>query len=466
MFIQQSTRVCVLTLALAGMPFVSGQEPHHHPSHGMQDQMEEPMDGMDISSSPLDVQLLSHERMPGMGNMASMNLAERFLMNLSAGTALNPSAWPMPMVMKNFGSWNTMFMAQAFLNGTQQSGPRGGDKLYAPNWLMGNAAHRLGGNGAFQVQVMMSLDPATITQRRYPLLFQTGESAFGKPIVDGQHPHDLFMGIAFQYARSLGENAMLQIAYSPVGDPALGPIAFPHRASAMELPQATIAHHWQDSTHIASNVVTAGLAYRKFKLEASGFYGREPDENRWNIDYGPMDSWSARLWFFPGANWAAQASVGRLANPEPTHPGDVVRSTASLHYSKPMGANSWSSSIIWGRNHNVAEQRDTNSYLVESVVPIKRRNFITGRAELVDKDELFANNHDLEHEIGERYGSSFRIGAYTIGYTRDIPLFRYLQTGIGANVEFYSLPSALKPFYGNRPVGGNVFLRVRLKSPE
>ena len=457
MFIRKRARVRALTLALASSSLSFGQHAHN---------LSDGMAGMKMDSPPLDVQLMSHARMGDMSSMAPMNLAERFLMNLSAGTALNPSAWPMPMVMKTFGSWNTMFMGQAFLNDTQQSGPRGGDKLYSPNWFMANAARQVGGKSAFQFQLMMSLDPATVTQRRYPLLFQTGESAFGKPIVDGQHPHDLFMGIALQYARSLGENAALQIAYSPVGDPALGPIAFPHRASAMELPQATIAHHWQDSTHIANNVVTAGLAYKKFKLEASGFYGREPNENRWNIDYGPMDSWSARLWFFPNANWAAQASVGRLTNPEPTHSGDVVRSTASLHYSKPMGANSWSSSLIWGRNHAVADQRNTNSYVAESVLPLGRSNFITGRAELVDKDELFADNHDLEHEIDERYGSTFRVGAYTIGYTRDIPLFRYLQTGIGANVEFYTLPGALKPFYGNHPAGGNVFLRVRLRSPE
>lgn len=151
---------------------------------------------------------------------------------------------------------------------------------------------------------MLSLDPATITGRRYPLhplLFQTGETAFGKAIVDGQHPHNFFMSLGFQYARTLGENATLELYFAPVGDPALGPVAYPHRASAEELPQATLSHHWQDSTHIADEVVTAGIAYKKIKLEASGFYGAEPNENRWTIGTGPIDSWSARLWCFrPG----------------------------------------------------------------------------------------------------------------------------------------------------------------------
>ncbi|MBV9183090.1 MAG: hypothetical protein JO356_17445 [Acidobacteria bacterium] len=424
-------------------------------------------------SGPLDVQLMPHDRMMqgSAMNMATMhmdgmNTADRFLMNLITGSAVNPSAFAMPMVMKNLGSWQTMFMGQAFLVDTQQSGPRGGDKLFAPNWFMGMAEHSVGERSAFQFQLMMSLDPATVTGRRYPLLFQTGETAFGKPLVDAQHPHDLFMGIAVQYARTLTDTAVLQLSYSPVGDPALGPIAFPHRASAIEIPQATLGHHWQDSTHIANNVVTAGIAYQKIKLEASGFYGREPNENRWNIDFGPMNSWSARLWYFPTANWATQASVGRLANPEASHTGDVVRSTASVHYSHPLHNNFWSSSLIWGRNHSTSSGRNTNSYALESVLPLTRHNLITGRAELVDKDELFAADHALEDRIAARYGSTFRIGEYTIGYTHEIPFFRYLGTAIGANVEFYSLPPAIKPYYGNHPIGGNVYVRVRLKSPE
>ncbi|MGI8958508.1 MAG: hypothetical protein ACR2IV_01845 [Bryobacteraceae bacterium] len=197
--------------------------------------------------------------------MGEMNSASMFLMDLSSGTAMNPSAWPMPMVMKSFGSWNAMFMGEGFIVDTQQSGPRGGDKLYSLNWVMGNFEHRLGEKGAFQTQVMLSLEPATITDRRYPLLFQTGETAFGKPIVDGQHPHNFIMGLGFQYARAVSENATLELYFAPVGDPALGPVAYPHRASAAELPQATLSHHWQDSTHIADEVVTGGSPTKRSK---------------------------------------------------------------------------------------------------------------------------------------------------------------------------------------------------------
>lgn len=408
---------------------------------------------------------MSGMNMSGM-QMPSSNLAGSFLMNLASGTAVNPAGWPMPMIMKPLGSWNAMFMGQAFLVDTQQSGPRGGDKLYSANWFMANAEHAVGKKGAFQFQFMFSLDPATVTGRRYPLLFQTGEAAFGRPIVDGQHPHDLFMALNFQYARELNKNTVLQLSFGPVGDPALGPVAYPHRASAMELPQATLSHHWQDSTHIANEVITAGLAYKKVKLEASGFYGREPNENRWNIDYGPVDSWSTRFWYFPTQNWAAQVSVGRLHNPEELHPGDVVRSTASVTYSKPIYGSSWSSSFIWGRNHATENQHNTNSYTLETVVPLHRRNFITGRAELVDKDELFANDEELAARLSRTVGSTFRVGAYTVGYTRDIAVIPHVQTGIGGNIELYTLPSAIKPYYGDRPVGGNIFIRFRLQPRE
>src|SRR5260370_4489700 len=296
-----------------------------------------------------------HSKMAGMDHGMShgmqMNEAGMYLMNTASGTSMNPQSWQMPMLAPKAGSWNLMFMGQGYLVDTQQSGPRGGDKLYAPNWFMGSVEHAVG-KGALMFQTMLSLDPATITDRRYPLLFQTGETAYGNPLTDAQHPHDCLMGIGIHYARPLAGGTMLQLYYAPVGDPALGPVAFPHRASAAELPQAALGHHWQDSTHIASNVATVALKHKWIRLEASGFYGTEPNENRWNIDWGPMNSYSGRLSIYPSKNWMGQFSAGRLTRPERQEPGDVVRTTASLHYTRPLDAgNCWSTSLIWGRNH-------------------------------------------------------------------------------------------------------------------
>jgi hypothetical protein len=403
--------------------------------------------------------------MPGM-NMVDMNAASMDLMNAASGTSVNPDSWPMPMIVTHFSSWNAFFMGDAFVVDTQQSSPRGGDKLYSTNWLMASAEHRAGENGAFQIDLMLSLEPATVTDRRYPLLFQTGETAFGQPIVDGQHPHNFIMGLGFHYVREIASNTRLELYFAPVGDPALGPVAYPHRASAAELPEAPLSHHWQDSTHISDDVATLGLAYQKMKLEASGFHGAEPGENRWIVQQGIIDSWSARMWFFPAKSWAAQVSAGRLTHPEALEPGDQVRSTASLEYTKPLPGGSWASSLIWGRNHQTATGRNLNSYLAESVLPVHRKNFITGRVELVDKDELFEDQPQIEQNLGILYGSTFRIGEYTIGYTRDVNLFRHIETGIGANFTAYSLPDAIKPYYGNRPLGGNIFVRFRLRPSQ
>jgi hypothetical protein len=395
--------------------------------------------------------------------LAQSDPAGMYLMNLASGTSVNPDAWPMPMVMMHFGNWNAMFMGVGFLSDIQQSGPRGGDKLYSTNWFMSSVEHRVGSNGAFETVLMLSLEPVTITNRRYPLLFQTGETAYGIPLVDAQHPHNFIMGLGFHYAHQLADYATLDLYFAPVGDPALGPTAFPHRASAMELPQAPISHHWQDSTHISDDVVTAGLQYRKFKLEASGFHGAEPGENRWIIQQGRIDSYSGRLWFFPSRNWATQVSFGRLTHPEALEPGDQTRVTASLEYSRTLPGGSWSSSLVWGRTHNTASLHNLNSWLAESALPVTRRNFLTGRAELVDKDELFSDTPPLLEQITALYGSTFRIGAYTLGYTRDLAVFEHLETGIGVNFTAYTLPDAIKPYYGSRPVGGNVFLRLRLR---
>ncbi len=182
-----------------------------------------------------------HQSMSGM-SMADMNPAGMFLMDLASGTSENPASSPLPMIMTHFGNWNTMFMGVGFVSDVQQSGPRGGDKLYSTNWFMTAAEHKLGSNGAFMAELMLSLEPATVTDRRYPLLFQTGETAFGTAIVDGQHPHNFIMALGLNYTRSLGEDTTVDVYFAPVGDPALGPVAYPHRDSAMELPEAPLSH--------------------------------------------------------------------------------------------------------------------------------------------------------------------------------------------------------------------------------
>jgi hypothetical protein len=195
------------------------------------------------------------------------------------------------------------------------------------------------------------------------------------------------------------------------------------------------------------------MAFEKVRIEVSGFYGSEPGENRWIIQQGPLNSWAARAWYFPSKRWAAQVSVGRLAHPEALEPGDQLRTIASIAYSRPEGEQSWDSSLIWGRVHHIPSGENGNSFLFETAKPLGRINFVTARVELADKSELFPAHT----------GPNARIGAYTAGFTHDLISRWFLETGVGANFTFYTLPESIQSAYGNRPVGGNVYLRIRIR---
>ncbi len=371
----------------------------------------------------------------------------------ASGTSFNPAATPMDMLHLKSGRWTFGLHGVLFLAAIQQTGPRGHDKLASVNWMMADASTKLG-RGTLSVRTMLSLEPATITNQRYPLLFQTGETAHGIPIVDGQHPHDFVMEFAVQYSQAFGKSNRFWLYAAPVGDPAFGPVAFPHRASAAELPQATLGHHLQDSTHISNEVLTAGISHGIFGVEASGFHGGEPNENRWNIDHGPIDSYSGRLTVTPNSRWAAQVSAARLAHPEQLEPGDQTRIGASITNIRPFQNGEIATSLIWGRVHKTAGGDNLNGYTVESVARFRKSNYLTGRIEVDDKDELSTGTQALRGTIG----------AYTLGYTRDVARLPGLGAAVGANFTSYSMASDVHKVYGQHPVSVMVFLRLRLRA--
>jgi hypothetical protein len=409
-------------------------------------------------------------QMPGMnmgGNELMTMHPETFLQQIvrhsGSGTSAEPNSVSVPMLMTAKGKWSLMFHANAFVLDEQQSSPRGGDKLFSTNWFMG-MAQREAGPGVFTARAMLSLEPATITGRQYPLLFQQGETAFGKPIADGQHPHNFFMEIAALYDLKLGSKGLLSFYAAPVGDPAIGPIAYAHRASASENPLATLGHHQEDSTHIAADVVTVGVTYRIARIEASGFHGREPDENRWTINQGKIDSWSARLTIQPGKNWSGQYSYGRLASPEALFPAeDQERMTASLMYDRPFRNGAWTSSLIWGRTKSIPDGAKFNSYAIESTARFATRNHAWTRIENAERsNELLLGDNPLPANFMEQ--PIGRIQAYTIGYDRDFDLVPHLSSALGAQVTLYGVPESLKATYGSHPAGVAVFVRMRLFS--
>ena len=404
--------------------------------------------------------------MPGMQHSTvhaqPMTFINEILLHDTAGTSAQPNSTNVPMIMRARGKWMFMFHGTAFLSALQQSGPRGYDKVFSTNWFMPMAQRQIG-RGELTFRTMLSLEPATVTQRFYPLLFQQGETAFGKPINDGQHPHDFIMELAALYDLRLGEHALLSFYAAPVGDPAMGPSAYAHRASASENPVATLGHHLQDSTHIADDVVTGGLAYKNARIEFSGFHGREPDEFRWDIDSGAIDSWSTRLTVQPGQNWSAQYSFAHLASPEQLRPeDDVQRMTASVIYNRPFTKGSWASTLLWGRNRVLQSGQIANGYLAESTLQFAEDNHMWTRIESADRSsELLLGKQAEPPGFNEQFLA--RIQAYTAGYDRDFPMIPGLSTALGAQVTFYGKPNFLTPIYGQHPLGVILFLRVRPK---
>jgi hypothetical protein len=378
----------------------------------------------------------------------------------ASGTSLLPAAAPMEMKMLSAGQWHVMLHGVAFLNDLQQTGQRGGDDQFSTNWIMG-AASRQVGKGAVMFRVMLSAEPATIDDQRYPLLFQTGETAGGRAIIDGQHPHDFFMELAAEYARPVGRGTGY-LYLAPHGDAALGPVAFPHRPSAAEIPQAVLSHHHQDSTHIASTVVTAGYRLGDFTLEASGFHGAEPDEERWNVELGAIDSWSTRLSWTPIRNLAAQVSHGELKKPEALEPGDASRTTASIAYEQPFSRGHLSSTVVYGIINKKWFDQQLDSYLAEGLLRLGNRHWISTRLERMEKDELFPHFHPPVKPVIKPNIPTFTINSALVGYTFDFLVRPPVRLGIGANMTFYSMPENLELFYGENPRGRAVFLRARL----
>jgi hypothetical protein len=361
------------------------------------------------------------------------------------------------MLMRMDGFWMEMLHGAAHVVEQQQTGFRGHDKLFSVNWVMG-MAQRNTGHGQWTFRDMMSLEPATVSGRYYPELFQQGETAFGKAIVDGQHPHNLFMELAGIYDRKVSKHGLATLYVAPVGDPALGPDAYPHRMSAESNPLAPLAHHLQDSTHIAYEVMTGGLTWGHVRVEASGFHGREPDENRWHIEVGAPDSWSSRITLSPTTGWIAQYCVGHLHSPEALHPEeDVLRQTASVGWHHTWKTSDVDATAIWGRNHTLGSGVNANGYLLEAEFRLHARQSIWTRIENDDRttDLLGASSPADETDIG-------RVQAYTGGYAHRIFSATWSAVELGAQVTGYDTPSRLTVLYGEHPVGVATVLHWRI----
>lgn len=372
----------------------------------------------------------------------------------ASGTSWQPEAAPMEGIMDMDGDWMTMLHGYAVQVHDRQGGPRGGDEDFAESMFM-LMAQRSFGQDTLGLRAMLSLDPL-MGPAGYPLLLQTGETADGVTrLVDRQHPHDLFMELSASWSHSFDGRHSLFLYGGLPGEPALGPPAFMHRASGMDIPEAPISHHWLDSTHVTFGVATAGYVWDSFKLEASTFHGREPDQSRWNIESGRLDSASMRITWNPDAQWSLQASRGYIHSPEELDPNvDQRRSTVSAMYERPLDWGRWSSTLAWGQNDDRPGHR-LDAWLAESELVFDHVHTVFARLERVQEDELSDAPSPLAFGV-------VGVAKLSTGYIHDWDVAPHLVFGVGGLVSLYSLPAAVDAAYGS-PRSYMLFLRLKLE---
>jgi hypothetical protein len=369
-----------------------------------------------------------------------------------------PSSMPdMPDMKMDTGSSGWHFMQDAVVFGmyNHQGGPRGGNEVKAPNWWMGTASGQVRST-RLTFNAMLSVDLATTQKEGYRELFQVGEALDGEPLIDHQHPHDLFMQLAAVWRMPVGTSTGFTVAGGPVGEPALGPVAFMHRASSSENPIAPLSHHTFDSTHIAFGVITAAVDHGPFVVETSLFNGREPDEDRWNFDFGRLDSVAARVWYRPAPEWEFQMSSGRLTAPEQLEQGNIIRSTVSGSWFKLARGDFKAVTAAYGLN--VTSDAHRHASLIEGTIH-RGRHSVFARGELVDVETALLVSDPVP--IGHSAARKDNVGALTVGGVRDVLTWNGIAGGVGAGVTVYAVPRALRPSHGSHPISLQVFFRLR-----
>ncbi|SDG86204.1 TonB-dependent receptor [Chitinophaga filiformis] len=445
----------VLVMCYLWQPAFSQHE-HHMPA---KQDTTKPRSQMKMDSS---MQHMQHGA--GMNMQMDIPMSHAFSLNLpmnrnGSGTGWLPDASPMYGYMIHSNKWMYMVHGSIFIRYNDQDftdkGTRGDSKFDAPSWFMLMGQRKVGQNGLFHFSTMLSLDPLIEGGKGYPLLFQTGESYKGQPLIDRQHPHDLFdeLSVSYSHAFSKKLDAFIYVAYP--GEPALGPVTFMHRPSALDNPNSPISHHWVDATHITFGVVTVGVRFDKFKLEGSSFTGREPNEERYGFDKPKFDSWSGRLSFNPSDNWALQVSHGYLKSPEELHPEEnVYKTTASAIYSIDMGnENRINATVLWGMNKQ-KEHRGENAFMAEGAW-WKNRLAVYTRYEFTEKSgaELVLEPVFESHDI-------FNIHALTLGANYDLIRLFKTRVAAGAQWSIYHAPESLDALYGKNPMSLEVYLRI------
>ncbi|OYU14862.1 MAG: hypothetical protein CFE37_08980 [Alphaproteobacteria bacterium PA4] len=377
----------------------------------------------------------------------------------ASGTSWQPDLERHDGLHSMAGDWMLMGHANLQLVYSDQGGPRGASKGFLAGMVMGMAQREIG-RTRLQLRAMLSPEPL-MGKSGYPLLLASGETADGvTQLTDRQHPHDLFMELSASLSVPIGARSSAFVYLGLPGEPAFGPPAFMHRAAILDSPEAPISHHWLDSTHITYGVATIGLVQGNWKLEASRFSGREPDQFRYDIEAPTFDSTAARLSWNPIPQLSLQASWAFLRSPEQLEPQtDQTRLSASALVTIPFGTEGrWSSTLAWGqrRAHEPGEDRHPlNAGVIESSLRFDAPWTLFARGEVTENDELLPNPGDV-------HGDPFTVGKVSLGVIRDVRFGQSRVIGIGVQAARSFVPAGLDAAYGGDRWGGMAFVRLKI----
>lgn len=450
----------IISVLLLFVAFIThAQHQHNMPADSSKKMNNKDTMPMNDSMGMKNMNMKHKEMMPGMSHSFSLSLP----MNRNgSGTSWSPDNNPMYMIMSHTKKGMWMFHGSVFLRYNNQQltnkTSRSDDQFDAPNWFMAMYNRPTSKNGLFNITAMVSFDPFTVGLDGYPLLFQSGESYKDQPLVDRQHPHDLFAGLSVGYTQRISNKVDVFGYFGYPGEPPISAPTFMHRIIALNDPDAPLGHHWQDATHITFGVATLGLRVDKFKIELSSFTGREPDEERYNFDPIKFDSYAYRLSFNPNKAWALQFSQAYIKSPEALHPGeDIWRYTASALYATPVTMNGkyFASSFVWGMNDAGADDKE-HSFLLEGTQQLPKQA-IYGRYEFVQKSSEELN---LVRNFGDQ---TFNIQKFTLGTNRRLFYAGPAEFLGGLQASVNIPPNSLQSLYGNTPLSGQVYIQVRPK---
>ena len=335
--------------------------------------------------------------------------------------------------------WHIAWHGTAFVQYARTFETRGTYQFGSVNRAMVQAGGPAAG-GVVRFDFMGSAEPLTLTKRGVPQLLQASFHVDGETITDRAHPSPWIMELAGSYERAWGTDGAVSVYAAAIGEPALGPPVYLHRASAAANPVVPLGHHLQDDTHSSYGVVSAGVRWQSLHVEASAFNERQPENANtvFYYDGARLDAYAGRATIAAGAGWSVFGSYGYMPEMTAGHShGAQHRIGAGAIRTSPA----WSFSAVYGANDPVGSDRPRRALLFEAEHHSSGGGVLFGRAEFVQRT---AEELALVGSINAVQD----VGAVQLGYGWNVLARGRVTTRLGAHATLDVVTPQLEPFYG------------------